>query len=168
MALLPCCCRPQDALAGSCAAGGRPYFRLAQSSAVVARARVGEPSSVLFYPAKKGYCLFGRRVAGGKTAVRSSGGTASLWETWIPVRVNAMVKAGDVIFTAGVPDVLDKDDPMASFEGRKGSILQAVSAKDGAKLSEYKFNSLPVFDGLIAANEKLFMSTTNGSVICYR
>jgi hypothetical protein len=46
--------------------------------------------------------------------------------------------------------------------------MWAVSAKDGTKLSEQKLNHLPVFDGLIAANEKLLMSTTDGRVICYR
>jgi hypothetical protein len=30
-----------------------------------------------------------------------------------------------------------------------------------------KLDSLSVFDGLIAANEKLFLSTTDGKVICY-
>ena len=55
-----------------------------------------------------------------------------------------------------------------AVDGRLGGILWAVSTKDGTKRSERKLDSLPVFDGLIAANEKLFLSTTDGRVICYK
>ena len=101
-----------------------------------------------------------------------------------PLLVRAMVGAGDTLFLAGPPDVLDETQLHGRFlqpevveqiqqqqdavDGRLGGILWAVSAKDGTKLSEKKLNSVPVFDGLIAANEKLLMSPTDGRVICYR
>ncbi len=100
-----------------------------------------------------------------------------------PLLVRAMVGAGDTLFLAGPPDNLDETRLHGRFlqpavvekiqqqqdavDGKLGGIMWAVSAKDGTKLSEQKLNALPVFDGLIAANEKLFMSTTDGRVICY-
>jgi len=89
-----------------------------------------------------------------------------VWKQWLPMRIRAMVKAGDTLFMAGPPDVFDTKDPYAAFEGRKGAMLWAVSATDGKKLSEYKLDSPPVFDGMIAANGRLFISTRDGQVLC--
>ena len=36
------------------------------------------------------------------------------------------------------------------------------------KMSDRKLASPPVFDGMIAADGKLFISLDNGSVVCYR
>jgi outer membrane protein assembly factor BamB len=89
-----------------------------------------------------------------------------VWKQWLPVRIRAMVKAGDILFVAGAPDVFEPKDPYAAFEGCKGAQVVAVSAKDGEKLTEYKLESPPVFDGMIAANGRLFISTRNGQVLC--
>ncbi len=89
-----------------------------------------------------------------------------VWMQWLPVRIRAMVKAGDTLFVAGAPDVFDPKDPYAAFEARKGAKVIAVSAKDGKKLSETPLKYPPVFDGMIAANERLYLSMTNGSVLC--
>ena len=77
-----------------------------------------------------------------------------------------MVAADKTLFIAGPPDVVDKEDPMAAFEGRKGALLWAVSTADGKKLSETTLNSPPVFDGMAAANRRLYMSTRAGEVLC--
>ncbi|MBM3890423.1 MAG: hypothetical protein FJ388_15025 [Verrucomicrobia bacterium] len=91
-----------------------------------------------------------------------------LWTLWLPVRVRAMVKAGDALFVAGPPDELDEKDPYAAFEGRKGARLVAVSARDGKKLAESALDVPPVFDGLIAANGRLFVSLEDGSLACWK
>ena len=88
------------------------------------------------------------------------------WTNWLDVRIRAMVKAGDTLFVAGAPDVFDEDDPYAAFEGRKGAKLVAVSAKDGKQVSSLELESPPVFDGLIAANNRLFASLRDGSLVC--
>ncbi|UCD29859.1 MAG: PQQ-binding-like beta-propeller repeat protein, partial [Planctomycetota bacterium] len=88
------------------------------------------------------------------------------WMHWLPVRIRAMVKAGDVLFVAGPPDVFDAEDPYAVFEGRRGAKLVAVSAKDGEKLYETQLECPPVFDGMIAAGGRLFASLRDGSVVC--
>jgi len=89
-----------------------------------------------------------------------------LWTHWLPVRIRAMVKAGDTIFVAGAPDVFDPKDPYAAFEARKGAQVVAVSAKDGKKLSETTLEYPPVFDGMIAAGGRLFACLRDGSIVC--
>jgi hypothetical protein len=89
-----------------------------------------------------------------------------VWTKWLPVRIRAMVKAGNNLFVAGAPDILDSKDPYAAFEARKGAKIVAVSAENGKKLSETALDYPPVFDGLIAANGCLFASLRDGSVVC--
>jgi hypothetical protein len=89
------------------------------------------------------------------------------WELQIPMRTRAMVLAGDTLFLAGPPDVVDEDDPLAAIEGRKGALLWAVSTADGKRLTEYRLDVPPVFDGLIAAGGKLYMTTADNSVTCW-
>ena len=89
-----------------------------------------------------------------------------VWTRWLPVRIRAMVKAAGVLFVAGPPDIYDTKDPYAAFEGRRGARLVSVSAGDGEKLSEAELDVPPVFDGMIASGGRLFVSLTDGSIIC--
>ena len=41
-----------------------------------------------------------------------------------------------------------------------------VSANTGRKLSEHKIDAIPVWDGMIAANERLYISANDGTVLC--
>jgi outer membrane protein assembly factor BamB len=89
-----------------------------------------------------------------------------VWAEWLSVRIRAMVKAGDTLFVAGPPDVFDEQDPYASFEDRAGARLVAVAAGDGKKLFETELDFPPVFDGIIAADGRLFASLRDGSLVC--
>ena len=92
-----------------------------------------------------------------------------IWSHQVPLRIRSMVLAGETLFVAGVPDVADPTDPsaaLAALEGRKGAQLQAYSAADGRELAEYQLEIPPVFDGLIAADGRLYWSTTDGKVMC--
>ena len=89
------------------------------------------------------------------------------WSVQIPVRARAMVLAGKTLFLAGPPDVIDERDPYGAFEGRKGGLLWAVSTVDGTRLAEYTLETPPAFDGLIAAGERLFLTTADGCVSCW-
>jgi outer membrane protein assembly factor BamB len=53
------------------------------------------------------------------------------------------------------------------FLGEKGSLLKIVSKKDGAELYSVRVPSKPVWDGMIAADSKLFIALKNGSLVCY-
>jgi outer membrane protein assembly factor BamB len=104
------------------------------------------------------------------------------WSVAMPVLVRAMVKAGDTIFAAGPRDTVDEpsafktfDDPATRkslkeqaelFSGSHGSLLWAVSAEDGTKIQETQLDVLPVFDGMIAAAGRIYMSTVDGKVVC--
>ena len=108
-----------------------------------------------------------------------------LWELAKPdILANAMVLAGGKLFMAGFPDVADEektygfvfgaDDDInrqmrrqeESWQGKKGALLWAVSADTGTKLSEYKIPAIPVWDGMIAANGRLYLSLKDGTVLC--
>jgi hypothetical protein len=98
------------------------------------------------------------------------------------LQVRAMVLAGNSLFVAGPPDVVDEeeaffalDDPdvldllaaqQAALEGENGSLLWAVSPETGEKLAEYELDSLPVWDGLVAAGGNLYLTTLGGETIC--
>jgi len=90
-----------------------------------------------------------------------------LWQIRLPVRVVAMVRAGSVLFAAGTPDVLDKTDPYAAHRGARDGVMKAISAADGKILAEYKLPTAPVYDGLSAANGRLYLSTVTGRIICF-
>ncbi|MHC4431193.1 MAG: hypothetical protein ACYTBS_05085 [Planctomycetota bacterium] len=94
----------------------------------------------------------------------------------------AMVLADRTLFVAGPPDVVDEEkiwgrtlEPevqaklkaqAAALEGQEGSLLWAVSAADGEKLAEYELESVPAWDGMAAANGRLYLSMKDGRVLC--
>jgi hypothetical protein len=134
--------------------------------------------SPLFTPGDKGYLLYAddndsepvlsdytRGIPKGIGFTRKED---PVWFQWIPVRVRAMAATDNALFIAGPPDVLDADDIMGSFEGRKGGVLWAVSKETGEKLSELKLDAMPVFDGMSAANGRLYLATAAGEILCFK
>jgi outer membrane protein assembly factor BamB len=119
---------------------------------------------------------------------RNQGGNIQLdWQVVSPkMLVNAMALGGKTLFVAGPPDLADEstmfgflpgdqdsvnrqlDRQEEAWEGKHGGILWAVSAENGDKLAEYKLDAYPVFDGLIAAEGRLFMSMLDGTVRCFQ
>ena len=111
-----------------------------------------------FFPGTKGYRLY----------ARDHSAKGDKWSVLIPVRVRAMVAAGEKLFVAGPPDVVPDEDPLAAFEGRRGALLWAFSGQDGEKLAEVaKLDALPVYDGLIATAGRLYVSLKHGRVMCF-
>ena len=78
-----------------------------------------------------------------------------------------MVKAGNVLFAGGTPDIVPKDDPWAAIEGRAGGCLHAISASDGAIHAEYELHSAPILDGIAAGDGKLFVTHQDGTLTCF-
>jgi outer membrane protein assembly factor BamB len=89
------------------------------------------------------------------------------WQKMIRLRIRAMVLAGDYLFAAGLPDVIDPEDPMAAFEGRKGALLQVFSVSDGSLVTSHSLSSPPVFDGLSAAHGRLYLATLDSRVVFF-
>ncbi len=108
----------------------------------------------------------------------------SIWESRIGLLVRGMVLSGDVLFVVGPPDLFGTapgDAPHVydrapaeslraqreALGGEKGATLKAVSAETGEPLSEYAVEGLPAWDGLIAANGRLYVTMQDGSVISF-
>ena len=83
-----------------------------------------------------------------------------------PICPVSMVLANDKLLLGGFADAIDPADPWARIEGRKDSTLWILSKKDGGKLAEYGLETLPVWNGMAAANGRLFISLKNGELIC--
>jgi len=113
-------------------------------------------SRAIFRPGEKGYSL----VASERP------NHTKRWSVNVPVRIMAMVVAGPTLFAAGSPDVVVPGDPWAAVDGRKGASLWSISTADGRTLARYPLADPPVFDGMAAANGRLYVSTTGGQVVC--
>ncbi len=122
----------------------------------------------------------------GKARRPRRGGFKQHWQVATPgLLVNAMVLGKERLFIAGPPDVADEtkmlgylpgaDDKINrqlraqndAWLGKRGGLLWVVSVEDGKKLAEYKLDNIPVFDGMAAANGKLFLATLDGRVVCF-
>jgi hypothetical protein len=107
---------------------------------------------------------------------KSSGKTEAMWTDANSLIVRAMVLGHDRLAVAGPVDLGRKDpdklafknepEARASFEGNKGVYLRIVRAADGKKVSECELPDMPVFDGMAAANGRLYLSTQKGRVVC--
>ncbi len=100
------------------------------------------------------------------------------WSEQVPVLVRAMALAGQTLFIAGPKDVLREEGTAEGKEqqihkqedalsGKDGAALWAVATEDGATLHQYTLESPPVFDGLAAANGRLYIATCDGCVSCW-
>ncbi len=76
------------------------------------------------------------------------------WIIKVPFYINAMLLADQALFVAGAND------------NDEESLLQAYSASTGKTLAEYALPSMTVWDGMAAANGKLYISLKNGSIVC--
>jgi outer membrane protein assembly factor BamB len=117
----------------------------------------GLDPNVYFTPGREGYVLFATDTDTGRPA----------WQKRIPVRVNAMAATADLLFAAGSPDVVDPDDPLGAFEGRKGGVIYACNKTGGETLWQHELQSPPVFNGLAAANGRLYLAMKDGNVACF-
>jgi outer membrane protein assembly factor BamB len=78
-----------------------------------------------------------------------------------------MALAGDVVFVAGTPAVFPEGDLAKAYEGRMGGVLWAASAVDGRNLMKFTLDAAPEWDSLAAANGRIFLCTTDGTVHCF-
>ena len=104
------------------------------------------------------------------------------WTQDLRMFPRAMVLAGDTLFLAGPEDIVDepqafrqisetevKDrlkEQAKALAGEKGAFLLAVSTVDGTEISQSKLESTPVFDGMAAAEGRLYLSTVGGDLLC--
>ncbi|MBT3374969.1 MAG: PQQ-binding-like beta-propeller repeat protein [Lentisphaerae bacterium] len=133
------------------------------------------------------------RFKGGLLSKSSRSTGRFTWNRRAPIAIRAMVlvvpDAADpqsgsegALFLAGTgnhrelnepaddadPIMHDVAAPYAGAHADRGAMLWRVSPRDGEKLAEWKLNSLPVFDGMIATGDSLYMTTQSGRVVCMR
>jgi len=98
------------------------------------------------------------------------------------VTVRAMALGNETVFVAGPPNFIDErrayrmpDDPgvaaklalqQEALEGRRGGRLWVLAKADGKPLARYSLDTIPVFDGMAAAADRLYVSTVDGRVLC--
>ena len=99
-------------------------------------------------PAKEDHKLWSK-AGTGKNAKQA-------WQIAVPLRPRAMVLAGDKVFIAGPPDVWPQ----------KGGQVRCYKAADGTELGTVELDAPPVFDGMAAANQRLYISTQDGKLRC--
>lgn len=95
----------------------------------------------------------------------------------MPVFVRALVLADNALFLAGPPEPTESrsaslkleapDKVESAFVGKQGAVIWLVSTADGKTLSEYKLDSAPVFDGMIAARRRVYITLQDGSLVCF-
>jgi len=106
------------------------------------------------------YRLFA--VRRGEGTAQTSARSVEPWTKPVPLQVRAMVLANKVLFVAG-PDA--GDGPKERDENQ-GALLIAISASDGTEMAKYQLDSPPIFDGMAAANGRLYLSLENGQLLC--
>ena len=116
-----------------------------------------------------------------------------VWSKKIGTHVRALLAARDrdvgkpdLLFAVGTPEIIDEYDAIdlinaqqskglnvekiylkeKSMAGELGAKLMVVSTADGGVISETKLDAPAVFDGMSAANGKIFLSDVKGRVIC--
>jgi hypothetical protein len=76
-----------------------------------------------------------------------------------------MLLAGEELVLCGPP--ADAVESEASLTRKSGGLLCVIASKDGQSLREHAIDALPVFDGLAAADRRLYLSTEDGRLICW-
>jgi len=89
------------------------------------------------------------------------------WSFRIPIRGKALLVGDNCLYVAGVRDRVEKEDPWGHVQGRMGGVLGLYAKSDGAKITEIPLGAAPVFDGLSAARESVFLVTEQGEVLCF-
>jgi hypothetical protein len=108
---------------------------------------------------------------------------ATIWSNeHIPLLARGLVRTADRLVVAGFRDTLDEEQAFKSLSspemvekarrqgnavaGLSGGILCVIDPANGEPVSQADLHSPPVFDGLIAAQKRLFISHMDGTVSC--
>jgi len=121
-----------------------------------------------------GYHLFRTDLAGNNqdketrrgTKKKADKGHRPQWEVKTTVRAQSMVLTNNHLVIAGAPDVVDDADPWGAFDDRKGGMVEIYTKSAGTRVAAYELPSAPIYDGIAVAGGRLFVTLSNGSVVC--
>ncbi|MCH2209051.1 MAG: PQQ-binding-like beta-propeller repeat protein [Lentisphaerales bacterium] len=104
------------------------------------------------------------------------------WGVRVPILVRSMTRAKNKLFIFGPEELLNQKKSMNildqastqetaqkqddAYHGKSGALLLSVDPKNGQMTEGYKLHTTPVFDGMVNAYNKLYISMSDGSVIC--
>lgn len=144
----------------------------------------GRPIAVTAAKGKVGDAMkFGQKRAGGGNS-QSGSFVKPNWAVDVPLYVRAMALANNRLVIAGPPDLINEEETFAeltnnsesiqpllkaqdeALNGSRGGVIQVVSTTTGKTIAKYETKSLPVWDGIITAYNRIYMSTTDGKIIC--
>jgi len=152
----------------------------------------GKIGNAIQFTAKNG--AVAKRNGAAKNAVADKAATApkagnSLvkpkWANDVPIYVRAMVLAGNKLFIAGPLDMIDEEatfkqlsekdegvqkllaDQDQALEGKISGLLLSVNCDSGLVEQSIELGTLPAWDGMSGASGKLFLSTTDGRLMCF-
>jgi outer membrane protein assembly factor BamB len=89
---------------------------------------------------------------------RAPAGSNPGWSKTLSGFANSLLISGESLFVGGTSDSQDSE----------GGVLRSYAANDGSLLSQWSIDSVPVDDGLAAAQGRLYVVSRNGSVYCFR
>jgi len=122
---------------------------------------------LLVFGPKANYCyhkhqLMDRRWVNHVSAheIKFKWGNATYWRQELknPRQIEAMIIAGDVLFTSGSKN---------RYDPKKGAFLEARSSVDGKVRTLIELDSPPTLEGMAAANGRLYMTTRDGKLRCF-
>ncbi|MBI1372445.1 MAG: PQQ-binding-like beta-propeller repeat protein [Phycisphaera sp.] len=104
------------------------------------------------------------------------------WTTDIPMFVRGLVLSEGNLFMSGPEDAVNEEQAFRklsdlvtqkqikeegdAWAGKSGALFWVVNAKTGQRLFESRLDTPPVFNGMAAANRKLYVSGVDGSITC--
>jgi outer membrane protein assembly factor BamB len=86
------------------------------------------------------------------------------WTQPSSIFVRGMVLTENRLFIAGPSE--EALELREMFDGSKGGLLCVVDKKKGETLKQFKLNTIPRHDGMIAAHGKIYMTTIDGRILC--
>ncbi len=86
------------------------------------------------------------------------------WQKDVGMAVRALVLTGKSLFAAG--PLGDVRESLKAFRGDNGAALKAVSPDTGDLQAAWALPAPSVFDGMAAADGRLFIALTDGTLLC--
>ena len=81
---------------------------------------------------------------------------------------NSIILTEKLLFIAGPPAIRNEAtvEALEKWQGKKGGRLWCLATKDGKKVSQLQLPSPPVYEGMAAAYENIYLALQDGSVLC--